>query len=94
MHYKDKRCRNSYILEFDFKINYEDGTYCLLEYDGSLHYKTWNNSKESKKHLARQKENDTIKNNFCKENNIYLLRIPYWDYDNIEKILTESFCLE
>ena len=25
---------------------------------------------------------DKIKNNFCKQHNIPLLRIPYWDIDN------------
>ena len=34
---------------------------------------------------------DNIKNNYCRENNIKLLRIPYWDYDNIENILSLYF---
>ena len=32
---------------------------------------------------------DTIKNIYCKNNNINLIRIPYWEYDNIENILNE-----
>lgn len=33
---------------------------------------------------------DEIKNKFAKDNNIPMLRIPYWDYDNIEEILIEK----
>lgn len=29
-----------------------------------------------------QKERDTIKTNYCKKNNISLLRIPYWEIEN------------
>ena len=30
---------------------------------------------------------DNIKTEYCKNNNIKLLRIPYYDFNNIEKIL-------
>ena len=30
---------------------------------------------------------DTIKTIYCKENNIKLIRIPYWNFNNIEEIL-------
>ena len=30
---------------------------------------------------------DKIKTQYCKDNNIKLIRIKYTDYDNIEKIL-------
>lgn len=40
--------------------------------------------------------NDEIKNNYCKENNIPLVRIPYWERDNIslEKILGKEYLIE
>ena len=28
-----------------------------------------------------------LKDKYCKENNIPLTRIPYWDFDNIEEII-------
>jgi len=31
-----------------------------------------------------------IKDNFCKNNDIKLIRIPYYEFDNIEKILNYS----
>ena len=35
------------------------------------------------------KLHDAMKNQYCKWNNINLLRIPYWERDNIEKILID-----
>ena len=43
---------------------------------------------EGKKFKIR-KENDNIKNKFCTDNNIDLIRIKYSDINNIEKILTK-----
>lgn len=36
------------------------------------------------------KKHDKIKNIYCLKNNIRLLRIPYWEFDNIEAILEEA----
>ena len=36
------------------------------------------------------KYNDQIKNEYCKNNNIILIRIPYWEIDNISDILDLS----
>ena len=37
-----------------------------------------------------EEKRDGIKNNYCKNNNIPLLRIPYWEFNNIEKILENT----
>ena len=37
-----------------------------------------------------QHKRDKIKNDFCKLNNIYLLRIPYTEFENIENILKQA----
>ena len=37
------------------------------------------------------KLNDLSKNKYCKDNSINLLRIPYWDSDKIDIILSEYF---
>ena len=42
---------------------------------------------EQNKRLEYYKNNDDIKNNYCQDNNIKLIRIPYWESDNIDKIL-------
>ena len=33
---------------------------------------------------------DLIKTNFCKDNNISLIRIPYWEFNNISNILDQN----
>jgi len=40
--------------------------------------------------LKERQEKDQIKNQYCKDNNIYLLRIPYTDYN----ILDEEYIME
>jgi hypothetical protein len=34
-------------------------------------------------HYQKVVESDTIKNNYCKQHNIPLVRIPYWERDNL-----------
>jgi very-short-patch-repair endonuclease len=82
--YKFNNCRNQRVLPFDF---YLPDYNLLIEYDGILHFKDkFNNEKE----FQRTLENDKIKNDYCKRNQIPLLRIPYLEFDNIEQILTET----
>ncbi|MCB2315620.1 hypothetical protein [Clostridium tagluense] len=40
--------------------------------------------------LKQQQLHDKIKNNYCKDNNINLIRIPYWEKNNIEQILKSA----
>lgn len=76
-------------LRFDFAI-FEDKEKnklkCLIEYDGEFHYMPIMGEKQFK----RQKRYDELKNQYCIKNNIELIRIPYWDFDNIENILYEK----
>lgn len=39
-------------------------------------------------------KNDKIKNEFCMVNNIPLLRIPCWEFKNINEILKDFFKLK
>mgnify|MGYP000889784531 CR=1 FL=1 len=91
--YRIKECRNKMPLPFDFSI-FEDRKQtkikCLIEYDGEQHYKPWHNLANADKKLLEVQKHDNIKTEYCKEHNIKLIRIPYWDYDNIEKILNEE----
>lgn len=79
-------CRDINPLPFDFYL--PDLNKCI-EYDGKQHYepiKTWGGQEE----LEYIRKHDEIKNKYCKENNITLLRIPY--YADIE-IELENFLL-
>lgn len=63
----------------------------FIEYDGEQHYKPvrhYNQSDEEiKSSFKKTQEHDRIKNLYCEENNINLLRIPYWEKENIETII-------
>ena len=74
--YKIEGCKNVRPLRFDFAIfDSNDELICLIEYDGAQHFEKKFNCSE--KEYLRLKENDDIKNNFCKNNNIRLIRIKY-----------------
>ena len=88
--YRLEDCRNKKVLPFDFAIFNDNGTLnCLIEFDGKQHFEPVNRFGGEKGFRQRQ-HNDQIKNQYCKDNNIKLIRIPYWDFDNIEDILNEE----
>lgn len=67
----------------------------FIEYDGQQHYEPvrfFGNDKDAEYVFLRTQEHDKIKNRYCEENNINLLRIPYWESKNIETIINN--CLQ
>ena len=73
-------------MPFDFYL--PDYNICI-EYDGELHYKSID-FYGGEEELMKQQNRDNIKTQYCKDNNITLIRIPYWDLNNINKILSEN----
>jgi Zn ribbon nucleic-acid-binding protein len=74
-------------LKFDFAIfDSAKSLYCLIEFDGQFHFKK---QYDGDRHEII-KNHDRRKNTYCQQHNIPLIRIPYWEFDNIEKILTEK----
>ena len=72
---------------FDFAIfNHENKIIRLVEFDGEQHYFTnkgyWKSENPTKDFEIR-KQLDQDKNEWCKNNNIPLVRIPYWERDKI-----------
>lgn len=66
------------LARFDFYINNE----YLIEYDGIQHFKAnmgWNTEEE----LAQTQKRDAYKNQWCKDNAIPLIRIPYTHLDKL-----------
>lgn len=64
---------------FDFAIVENGKIVRLIEFDGEQHYKDvkqWGG-------LELQQERDKVKNEYALSNNIPLVRIPYWERDNI-----------
>lgn len=89
--YKFDDCKSKKQLPFDFYL--PDYNTCI-EYDGIGHFEEthWNGCSDECSNIVYQNtlRNDAIKNNYCDINNIKLIRIPYWEFDNIEEILNRE----
>ena len=75
-------CKNIKLLPFDFYL--PEYNMCI-EYDGRQHYESIKYF-GGEKRLKKQKQIDSIKNEYCKNNNIRLIRIKY--DEDIEKVLS------
>lgn len=71
--------------KFDF---YLPSYNMLIEYDGQQHFKDVEIFIDS---LEQVQYRDSFKEQWCQENNIKLLRIPFSEYNNIENILISIF---
>lgn len=92
--YRLKDCKYKNPLSFDFALfDNNNNLLSLIEYDGEQHFRPVDFASRGEEWAMKQHKNiikrDEIKNTYCKENNIPLLRIPYWEKDNIESILDE-----
>lgn len=58
----------------------------LIEYDGEFHFHKY----YEEQNYEIQQVHDRLKNEYAQRKGIELLRIPYWDFENIEKILAEK----
>ena len=54
-----------------------------IEFDGEFHYKKYYEEQNFESTVIH----DSIKDEYAKKNDWKLIRIPYWDFDNIEEIL-------
>ena len=79
-------CRDIKPLPFDFYLPKYN---LIIEFDGQHHYKTT----YSVEHYETTVRHDKIKNDYCKSHNIDLLRIPYWECNNIESIIADELNL-
>ena len=78
-----KDCRDVNPLPFDFYLPNENK---MIEFDGEQHFR--------EKHFfaydfEKNQRHDAIKNKYCEENNISLIRIPYWKIYKVNDILDE-----
>lgn len=84
--YKIEDCKFYKPLPFDF---YLPDYNMIIEYDGIQHF-------EIVKHFGGyegfidRKIRDSIKNIYCKNNSIKLIRIPYTEYNNLENIISKN----
>lgn len=79
-----KDCKDKRMLPFDF---YLPEFNMIIETDGEHHFRPiWGDEYHNTTRL-----HDAIKNEYCKNNNIKLLRIPFWNFNNIEDIIVKEF---
>lgn len=80
-------CKDKRTLPFDFYLP----TYnMIIEFDGPHHFmEVW-----GIEHFEMTKRHDKMKNEYCKNNNIPILRIPYYQGKQLDKILTEELHLQ
>lgn len=79
------------LAKFDF---YLPDFNVLIEFDGTIHYKEHikNNGWNTFERFEKRQEHDVFKNQWCRENGIPLIRIPYWKLDTlcIEDLMLET----
>lgn len=79
-------CRDKHVLPFDFYLpNYNT----IIEYDGKQHFEK-NDYFGGESGLLSTQRHDKIKNDYCLSRNIRLIRIPYWEFKNINTILSKE----
>lgn len=81
-------CRDKHPLPFDFAVFVNDEVR-LIEFDGSHHYNTRKGKHWGENHFEYVVKHDTIKNLYCEQHHIPLLRIPYWRVHSFDTMLEE-----
>ena len=69
-------------LRFDFYL--PEYNICI-EYDGEQHFFSNNRNWNTEDNLKETKYRDNLKDSFCNQNNIRLIRIPYTELANLHK---------
>lgn len=84
-------CKRIFHLPFDFYLNELN---IVIEYDGEQHFYpidfAGKGEEWAEKEFLKVQERDAIKNQFCIDNHIELIRIPYYEFKNIENIITHT----
>ena len=84
--YRFNDCKFKTYVPFDFYLpNYN----CCIEFDGIQHHEIIGQF-GGFNGFVNTKIRDTIKTEYCKKNNIKLIRIPYWDIEKIEEIIIKQ----
>lgn len=89
--YTFEECRDKYKLPFDFYLPEYN---VAVEYDGEDHYMPINRNGRGEKvsvdKLKYTQHHDKIKNDYCVANGVGLIRIPYWEKNNLEEFIRQQ----
>ena len=81
-----KDCKDIYSLPFDFYLPQYN---LIIEYDGRQHFMIVDKFGGEEDFIKRI-IHDAIKNQYCEDNNINILRIPYWEQFKIENLISQT----
>lgn len=81
--FKDLNGLKGIPLRFDFAIFKNNKIIVLIEYDGIQHFKFTKHFHKTIFDFKKAQEWDRKKNSYCLVKGIPLIRIPYWDLDNL-----------
>lgn len=82
--FEDLVSENKIPLRFDFVVFSEDGNISrIIEYDGEQHFLSKANEFWNRDSLERRQHRDSLKNDYCHEHHYPIVRIPYWEKNNI-----------
>lgn len=84
----DKVCNIERTIFVDFYIK---SLNLIIEYDGEQHFMFLPYFQLNEDGYKNQVNRDNCLNNYCKENNINLLRIPYVDNNRLEEVIEKYF---
>lgn len=89
--YRFSDCCNTLELPFDFAVlnSSDQSPLLLIEYDGKQHFEPvdfWGGQEA----FEYRRRNDRIKDRYCKDHGIPLLRISYTQFDQIEQLVTDK----
>jgi len=76
-------------LRFDFQIMENKELKAVIEFDGRMHTQDVFNKPA---HFERHQQCDEMKNMFCADKSIPMLRIPYTEYGNIPDLVVKFIC--
>lgn len=82
-------CIDKFVLPFDF---YLPQYHMCIEYDGIQHFQAVEHF-GGEEQLKIQQRHDKIKNDYCNNNHIDLLRIKYTDFNKIEDIINDKLSI-
>jgi len=89
--FKDLRSRYNGYLRFDFYLPSKN---LLIEFDGPQHFEPFifgaQQQSTAVPRFNRLKDNDALKDKYCADNGIPLLRISYKDFKRIPEILSDA----
>ena len=85
-------------LRFDFAVFKENGLSYLIEYDGIQHFSEKAQFQKDINSFQKIQSRDSLKNEYCKNNKIPLIRIPYTHLEELSiddlRLETSAFILE